>query len=71
MMKSKQWDLVLLLGAMCFVVEATVMVFGYLDQPWKFSLNVLGLISHRCRRIWKEESLLRYLPIRLQYTRKT
>ncbi len=44
MMKSKLWDLVLLLGAMCFVVEATVMVFGYLDQPWKFSLNVLGLI---------------------------
>jgi hypothetical protein len=44
MMKSKQWDLVLLLGALCFVVDAVVMVFGNLDQPWKFFLNVLGLI---------------------------
>ena len=44
MMKSKQWDLVLFLGALCFVVDAVVMVFGNLDQPWLLFLNVLGLI---------------------------
>ena len=44
MMKFKQWDLVLLLGALCFVVEAAMVVFGNLDQPWMFFLNVLGLI---------------------------
>jgi hypothetical protein len=44
MLKFKLWDWVLFLGALCFVIEATVVVFGDLDQPWKFFLNVLGLI---------------------------
>ena len=44
MMKSKQWDWVLLLGVLCFVVGATLMVFGYLKPSWQFAFPVLGLI---------------------------
>jgi uncharacterized membrane protein HdeD (DUF308 family) len=44
MMKSKQWDLVLLLGVLCFVVGAALMVFDYQGNSWQYALPVLGLI---------------------------
>jgi len=43
-MTRKQWDGVLLLGVLCFVVGAAGMVFGHLGTPWQYTLAVLGLI---------------------------
>ena len=43
-MTRKQWDWVLLLGVLCFVVGAAGMVFGYLRTPCQYTLAVLGLI---------------------------
>ena len=44
MMKVKRWDVVLLLGALCFLADAALLFLGYLNTPAQFSLSVLGLI---------------------------
>ena len=43
-MTRKQWDWVMFLGVLCFLVGAAGMVFGYLGTPWQYTLAVLGLI---------------------------
>jgi hypothetical protein len=44
MMRVKQWDWVLLLGVLCFVAGATLLVMGYLAAPWTYFVPLLGLI---------------------------
>ncbi len=51
MMKSRQWDWVLLLGVLCFVAGGILMVFGYLEASMQYALPVLGSDADRCRSI--------------------
>jgi len=44
MMKAKRWDVVLLLGALCLLADAVLLLLGYLNTPAQYSLSVLGLI---------------------------
>jgi uncharacterized membrane protein HdeD (DUF308 family) len=43
-MKSKQWEWVILLGVLSFLVGATVIIFGYLGTSAKYAFPALGLI---------------------------
>lgn len=43
-MKSRIWDKLMLLGVLFFVADAALMLFGYLGEPMKYTLPVLGLI---------------------------
>lgn len=43
-MTRKQYDWVLLMGVLCFLVGGVDVLFGYLGTPWQNALAVLGLI---------------------------
>lgn len=44
MKKFTLWNIVLLIGVLCFVGGAAMMVFGDLGTPEKYTLPALGLI---------------------------
>lgn len=43
-MRSRQWDLIILLGALCFVGDAIGTIAGVIGSPLQLFLTVLGLI---------------------------
>ena len=43
-MKSKQWDLVILLGALCLLGDAIGRATGFIGTPMLLFLSVLGFI---------------------------